>query len=199
MNTWADVGDALKTAGRALPGGLQLLGGVLSATGVGAGIGAPIAAIGGMLAHALGTEATPDAVQAALAASPEAALKALEIETNAKVQLQQIAAAQALSLAQNETQQQALAYADTANARQREVAVAATAEHGTERILERNITSILALIVVIGGGIMLGFAKDTNLQMAIIPVVTLVLGYYFGTTQQSRRKDAMIAEMAKQP
>lgn len=60
-----------------------LLGGILGGP-VGAGIG-------GLLASALGVEATPDAVQKAIASDPAAAAKLAEVESNNRVALQALA------------------------------------------------------------------------------------------------------------
>jgi predicted kinase len=46
--------------------------------------------VGGMVAAALGTENTPDAVNAAIAADPASALKLAQLESDEKVKLQQM-------------------------------------------------------------------------------------------------------------
>lgn len=71
MSTWTDVGN---TVARFAP--------VLGAV-----VGGPAgASIGGIVAAALGTNSTPDAVAAALAGDPDAAIKLREIEArNAEV------------------------------------------------------------------------------------------------------------------
>lgn len=51
----------------------------------------------------------------------------------------------------------------------------------------------IALLAVIGGGAMLFFLPDRIDPAAIIGVITLVLGYYFGATSErvaQRRLDA---------
>ena len=54
-------------------------------------VGGPAgAAVGGLIASALGTEATPDAVNAALMANPALYEKLQEVQENSKVQLQQL-------------------------------------------------------------------------------------------------------------
>lgn len=55
-------------------------------------IGGPAGgAIGGLIASALGTQATPSAVQAALAVNPDAAVKLRQIEADQAVKLQELA------------------------------------------------------------------------------------------------------------
>lgn len=84
---WADVGNKLRTvAGAALPA-------------IGTALGGPAgAAVGVMLGKALGTDATPDAVAAAL--SPDALVKLREVE--ADLQKAQIQADSAASTGQLE-------------------------------------------------------------------------------------------------
>jgi hypothetical protein len=87
---WADVGNKLRdVAGAALPA-------------IGTALGGPAgAAVGVMLGKAMGTEATPDAVAAAL--SPDALVKLREVE--ADLQKAQIDADSAGVLAVNTTMQ----------------------------------------------------------------------------------------------
>ena len=59
-------------------------------------IGGPAGgAIGGLVASALGTSATPDAVSQALAVNPDAAVKLAQIESDQKVRLAEMTADQA--------------------------------------------------------------------------------------------------------
>ena len=67
--TWSDVG---KTVAKAAP----VLGAVL-----GGPVGAVVASAGALAASALGTEPEPEAVEAALKASPDALLRLKELET----------------------------------------------------------------------------------------------------------------------
>ena len=55
------------------------------------------AAIGGIVASALGTEPTPSAVSQALSANPDAAVKLAQIEADQKVKFQELATDQAKS------------------------------------------------------------------------------------------------------
>ena len=58
---------------------------------VGTALGGPAgAAVGAVVASALGTSATPDAVHAALATNPDAAVKLAQIEKDRQVELQQL-------------------------------------------------------------------------------------------------------------
>ncbi|RDD60212.1 3TM-type holin [Ferruginivarius sediminum] len=76
---WKDVGDAVrKVAGTAAP---------LIGTALGGPAGG---AVGGLLASALGVEAEPDKVQAAVQADPEAALKLRELETRHREKIESL-------------------------------------------------------------------------------------------------------------
>jgi hypothetical protein len=69
-------------------------------------------------------------------------------------------------------------------------------ESANASFLAKNITSILALFVVIGGGILLAFTSQPDVRTAAVGLITLVLGFYFGTTSGSQRKDATIANLS---
>ena len=58
--------------------------------------------------------------------------------------------------------------------------------------LAKNIPAILALIVVVVGFILLGSTKDADVRTAVVGLMTLVLGFYFGSTASSRAKDDTI-------
>lgn len=73
---WSDIANVI---GKAAPVVGTLLGGPAGA------------AVGGLISSALGTDNTPQAVSNALAADPDALVKIQELQTNAKVQLQQLA------------------------------------------------------------------------------------------------------------
>lgn len=64
-----------------------------------------------------------------------------------------------------------------------------------EAFIQTNIRGILALIVVCFGFYIMAFTKsDSDVKMATVTLMSLVLGYYFGTTQGSTRKDETISK-----
>lgn len=63
--------------------------------------------------------------------------------------------------------------------------------------LTKNIVPIIALIVVVGGGFMIAFSPEADVRLGVTSIVTLVLGFYFGTSASSKVKDITIANMAQ--
>lgn len=64
--------------------------------------------------------------------------------------------------------------------------------------LPKNISAILALIVVVAGFALLFITKDADVRTATVGLMTLVLGYYFGSSRASQAKDATIAALTKE-
>lgn len=81
---------------------------------------------------------------------------------------------------------------DADSARRREVDIATSENTGW---LNKNLVPILALTVVVGGGLMLFTVKDTTIQMAVVSLITMVLGYYFGKSSSEWRKDSTISRL----
>jgi hypothetical protein len=199
--TWKDVETAL-------PGGLKLLGAALSATGVGAPVGAAVAGIGALVGHALGVDgSSPDAVLAAVQTDPAAAAKLLEVQENAKVQLQQLVAQQAVAQMQNETAQQAAQLADVASARSRDVEVR-RADGGKNARADLMVAlDVSGLVVCIVGAVVMKLCGD--LDVASATLLTTFASYFglslrdahafeFGSSRSSQNKDATIQQAMSQ-
>lgn len=62
--------------------------------------------------------------------------------------------------------------------------------------LSKNVPAILALIVIVVGFILLGTTKDADVRTAVVGLMTLVLGFYFGSTSSSRAKDDTIKALS---
>ena len=60
--------------------------------------------------------------------------------------------------------------------------------------LEKNTPSLIALLVVSVGLYILGWQPD-NKAALIAPIISFVLGYFFGTGIGSQAKDKVIAAM----
>ncbi len=97
----------------------------------------------------------------------------------------------------NDTETLKAVLADVSSARDREASIA-TSEHSP--LLNKIITPILALTVTVGGGVMLWYSSDGDTKMAVVGLITLVLGYYFGTSQGSTKASQLFRDMVrKQP
>lgn len=83
---------------------------------------------------------------------------------------------------------------DRASARAREVAVLSAPDAGW---LNKYIVSILALLIVIGGGLILYFHSDNEVKFSASNLMVLVLGYFFGSSRSSAQKDSAITNLSK--
>jgi len=62
--------------------------------------------------------------------------------------------------------------------------------------LSKNIPAILALLVIAVGFLLLGTTQDADVRTAVVGLMTLVLGFYFGSTSSSRAKDDSIRALS---
>lgn len=62
--------------------------------------------------------------------------------------------------------------------------------------LSKNVPAILALVVIVVGFLLLGTTKDADVRTAVVGLMTLVLGFYFGSTSSSRAKDEVIRSLS---
>lgn len=186
---WKDVAGVV---GKAAP----ILGGILG--------GPAGAAVGGLVATALGTDATPDAVSAALLGDPNAAVKLKELEVNSKVQLQQLA----VSAEQNRLQAAAAQYA--AEAADRDSARKLAAQQPKDWV--RPFITVLLLLGA-GGIVFFVFSgmadtllRDATASLTIGTIVGYwfnelkqVLAFWFGTTGETQRANAEVRQFAVTP
>jgi len=113
-----------------------------------------------------------------------------------QLEMQHEEALNAFILAQREQELQAdkLAYADVSNARDMNTRINESAHASW---LSKNIAAVLALLVVLGGGAMLATTRDADVRTAVVGLVTMVLGFYFGSSVRSGAKDETIAKLAQ--
>jgi hypothetical protein len=64
-----------------------------------------------------------------------------------------------------------------------------------DQLEEHRIKAWLSLLILVGGGGLLEIG-DTELRMAVISIMSMVVSYWFGTSQSSKNKDDVIAQAA---
>jgi hypothetical protein len=111
-----------------------------------------------------------------------------------ELQAEKEEALQAFVLAQRQQELEAdkMAYGDTASAREMNARINDSAHASW---LPKNVPAILALIIVLGGGFILATTKEPDVRTATVGLMTLVLGFYFGSSRGSERKDETIAAL----
>jgi hypothetical protein len=164
-------------------------------------IGGPAgAAIGGMVASALGTPATPDDVSAALATNPDAAVKLKQIEADRQVQLQQLVEQHAGALLAAQTAAIQADVSDRDSARKREMSVRGSTPAGLAWLVVA--ASVGSVAAVVGGYV----TKDPALAGIVGTTLGYLMGeakqvlnYYFGSSSSSDRKTELMADIARAP
>lgn len=157
MLNWKDVAA---TVGKFAPMAGTLLGGPAGA------------AIGAMLAAALGTEPTPDAIRTAIATDPQAALKLAQFQSDNDLKLKAMVFAHADNVLAAD-----LAAMQTVNAT---IQIEAKADHWMTYswrpmlgfCVGFNTVAAAILTLMVYGGVMLGIAQ----AVAALPTLPLVLG-----------------------
>ena len=177
---WKDVAGAV---GKAAPMLGTLLGGPAGA------------AVGALVASALGSGATPDEVNQALSTNPDAAVKLRQIEADRTVKLQELVTQHAAAELQARTAQLQADAADRADARKTQVQVRSW------------VPAILAILVTGGffgvlGTMLAGIWKPNDNNALLILLGSLgtswgaIVNFYFGSSAGSARKDELLAQSA---
>lgn len=65
-------------------------------------------------------------------------------------------------------------------------------ESATTSWLTKNVAALIACVVIVGGGVLLATTTEADVRTAVVGLMTLVLGFYFGSTSSSRAKDDAI-------
>lgn len=162
---------------------------------VGTLIGGPAgAAVGGIVAAALGVDSTPEAVARAIQNDPDAAIKLAQLQSDERVTLQRLAADMALA-----------ELADVQNARSRDVDMRRAGFDNT-----RADKMILAAFVLLGGIILALLSPmlieyETGLPETVTAVLSTMAGmllkmlsdayqFEFGSSRGSVAKTAMLEQ-----
>lgn len=186
---WKDLAGVVSKAA-------PVLGGILGGP---AGV-----AVGGLVATALGTDASPDSVSAAILRDPKAAIKLKELETNSRVQLQQLA----VTAEQNRLQAAAAQHASQAADRDSARRLAAR----QPRDWVRPAVTVLLLLGAAGivffvfSGMAEGLLRDATASLTVGTVIGYwfnelkqVLAFWFGTTGETQRANAEVRQFAVSP
>lgn len=150
-------------------------------------IGGPAgAAVGSLIASALGTSATPDAVESALVANPESLIKLREIEANRSIRFQELIAEQAKVEIQTEA-------ADRDSARRMQTS--------QPSLMPAILTCGVAVGFIVTMGALFFFPiptenRDTIVYMCgqLAAAFAACLAFWVGTTRQSENKTHLLAQ-----
>ncbi|NYT62368.1 hypothetical protein H0A66_08595 [Alcaligenaceae bacterium] len=186
---WKDIAGVV---GKAAP----ILGGILG--------GPAGAAVGSLISSALGTDATPDAVSAAILRDPNAALKLKELEVNSKVELQKLA----VTAEQNRMQAAAAQFSAEAADRDSARALAATQPGDWVRptITILLLAGAIAIVWFVFSGMAESLLRDATASLTVGTVIGYwfnelkqTLAFWFGTTGAAQSSDADIRRFAMTP
>lgn len=151
------------------------------------------AAVGGLIASALGTGATPDEVSQALTTNPDAAVKLRQIEADRQVRLQELTEQHASAQLAARTAHILADVEDRKSARAREVE---TRDSWTPRALAMAVTlgffGVLFYLLVNGKPAEGGDALLVMLG-ALGTAWTAIVSYYFGSSAGSERKTELLS------
>ncbi|CAB3693960.1 hypothetical protein [Achromobacter dolens] len=186
---WKDLAGVVSKAA-------PVLGGILGGP---AGV-----AVGGLLATALGTDASPDSVSAAILRDPQAAIKLKELETNSRVQLQQLAVTAEQNRLQAATAQHASEAADRDSARR--LAARQPRDWVRPAVTVLLLLGAAGIVFFVFSGMAEGLLRDATASLTIGTVIGYwfnelkqVLAFWFGTTGETQRANAEVRQFAVSP
>lgn len=186
---WSSVGSAIAKS-------LPILGTV---------VGGPAgAAIGTLVASALGVENNPEAVSAALVNDPASIVKLKELEANTQVQLQQLYVQAQQNQLQYELGQYQAEVSDRNSARQ--LAAQQPRDITRPTIAFLFIVGAIIIIGLVFSGVSENLLRDPTASLTIGTVVGFwfnemkqVLAFYFGTTREANKQSSEITRFAVSP
>ena len=125
-----------------------------------------------------------------MVASPQGLVQLKQIEAEREAELHDfLLAGRALDL-----QADQMHFTDTADARSMNARIN---ESPNADWLPKNVPAILAIVVVAGGGAILAMTNEPDVRTAVVGLMTLVLGFYFGSSRGSKDKDEVMAAAFK--
>lgn len=186
---WSSVGNAIAKS-------LPILGTV---------VGGPAgAAIGTLVASALGVDNNPEAVSAALVNDPASIVKLKELEANTQVQLQQLFVQAQQNQLQYELGQYQAEVSDRNSARQ--LAAQQPRDITRPTIAFLFIVGAIIIIGLVFSGVSENLLRDPTASLTIGTVVGFwfnemkqVLAFYFGTTREANKQSSEITRFAVSP
>ncbi|MFA1685297.1 MULTISPECIES: hypothetical protein [Achromobacter] len=186
---WKDLAGVVSKAA-------PVLGGILGGP---AGV-----AVGGLVATALGTDASPDSVSAAILRDPQAAIKLKELETNSRVQLQQLAVTAEQNRLQAAAAQHASQAADRGSARR--LAAQQPRDWVRPAVTVLLLLGAAGIVFFVFSGMAEGLLRDATASLTIGTVIGYwfnelkqVLAFWFGTTGETQRANAEVRQFAVSP
>ena len=117
-----------------------------------------------------------------------------EEKEQARLEMTQVVNSHLEVMEQELTKQMDIQQKENESARQREIQIASSDK---VPFINKVITPVLALIVVIGGGYIYKTAHTSEERTIVISVIMLVLGYYFGSSIGSYNKQQQLDKMIK--
>ena len=124
----------------------------------------------------------------ALSQTPEGLLKLRQLESDHE----EFLLTNATENRKIDLEERKLEVADGVNARDSNVRIQ---ESPNASWLAKNAIYLIAFVVILGGGAMVAASAQADARMAAVSAIMLVLGFFFGTTHSSGKKDTVIAEM----
>jgi hypothetical protein len=187
-----------------VPKGLELLGTALTATGVGAPIGAALTGVGALVGHILGVEPTTENLQTALTnLTPEQQSSLFQLQENNKTQLQAAVIAQETTRLTLVAQTAAAELADKASARARDITIINAGKNAgqnwrADMMLGCAFTAVIAIAVLLSVGEVKEASAAGGFLITIGGMFARNIGtafdFEFGSSRSSKDKDATIQQ-----